>query len=337
MIFGKFALAIYLPAVKARKRSWNLDERIIYRHILPVFGQKRLSAIASLEVEAWQRDLAGKGLAGSSCNRIISVFRNILALARSHGLCSGKPEAAIRPFPVKTRLNRHLSGPEAHALWRELQKHESKAALALRLILLTGCRKSEILKARWENVNLDNAMLAIPLSKSGQPRFVPLSAEAVGIMEKMRKVTRSPWLFPGRAGDKPVADIYYFWNSLRKRLKMENVRIHDLRHTFASLLLASGHSLYEAQSILGHRDSRSTMIYAHLDNERLIAAVNKASYVITDGKTGKKTGRKADMRGKIKIGTCAGKEFQKMLEKIGVKLVEKFQEVMENFLLEFQC
>lgn len=336
MNLGKFVLEIFLPGLRARKRSWETDERIAGKYILPEFGAKKFSAITSLDIEAWASSLAARDLGGSSRNRIFSVFRGICAQAHDHGLIRRMDANLLRSFPVPRRVNRYLNEEEARALWEELQKHTHKAAIALRLILLTGCRKNEILKARRENVDLRASRLIIPMSKSGQPRYVPLCAEAKRTIAEHVPTSSSPWLFPGRNQDKPVSDIYYFWDKLRKRLNLANVRIHDLRHTFASMLLASGHSLYEAQTILGHADSRSTMIYAHLENSRLLKAVDNAAARIMGVHD-----REAEDQGAIdpikeKMEEILRESIGKIFREMKKEFIQEMEEIRKNFYGNFK-
>ena len=97
-----------------------------------------------------------------------------------------------------------------------------------------------------------------------------------------------PWVFPGHAPGKPLSDIYLFWNKLRRKLGLQGIRVHDLRHTFASLLVNAGHSLYEVQKLLGHSDPRTTMRYAHLGQSSLLAATQTVSTRLARGQRGKK-------------------------------------------------
>ncbi len=98
-----------------------------------------------------------------------------------------------------------------------------------------------------------------------------------------------PWLFPGHAPGKPLSDVYLFWDGLRRGLGLADVRIHDLRHTFASFLVNAGHSLYEVQKLLGHSDPRTTMRYAHLGQASLLAAAQSVSCFLTPAKGKKDT------------------------------------------------
>lgn len=182
--------------------------------------------------------------------------------------------------------NPHAAGTVSHA-GRSAAAHagagksDRPEAFALRLLLLTGGRKSEILKARWENVRLDQRLLTVPLSKSGRPRHILLSEAAIKVLRVLPRTLGNPWLFPGHAPGKPLSDIYRFWNELRRSLGLADVRIHDLRHTFASFLVNAGHSLYEAQKMLGHSDPRTTMRYAHLGQASLLAAAETVSGFFT--------------------------------------------------------
>ena len=188
---------------------------------------------------------------------------------------------------------------------RALEKSDRPEASAIRLLLLTGARKSEVLKARWEHVRLDLRLLVVPLSKSGKPRHIPLSDEAIAIMRAIPRQPGNPWLFPGEAPGKPLSDLYLFWNKLRRELGLADVRIHDLRHTFASFLVNAGHSLYEVQKLLGHSDPRTTMRYAHLEQASLVTVAETVSVFLA------RPGRrnvKAPKSGNFTPGPCGAHE-----------------------------
>lgn len=269
-----FVSQIYLPNIKVRKRSWQIDERIARQYLSPVFGHRVLSEINRCEVEDWLNSLLESGLAPSSCNRFLAVFKTICSFAETRGfLESGKsPCNGVSSFKIHKQRERYLSQDEARRLMERLEQSDRPEALALRLLLLTGARKNEILKARWENVNLEQRLLTVPLSKSGKPRHIVLSDAAIAVIKSIPQKAGIPWLFPGHAEGKPLSDVYLFWKKLRAELGLKDVRVHDLRHTFASFLVNSGYSLYEVQKVLGHADPRTTMRYAHLGQASLLAA-----------------------------------------------------------------
>ena len=272
-----FARMAYLPHIRLRKRSWQVDERILRQHIMPTFAAFALSDITRSDVEGWLYSLARQGLAPASCNRILSVFKSLCSLAVVRGVISHSPCTGVAPLKIRQMRERYLSHDEARRLILALQKSSRPEARVLQLLLLTGARKSEILKARWEDVHLDRHLLTVPLSKSNRPRHIALSDEAVAVIRNLPRHPGCSWLFPGHTPDKPLSDIYLFWNDLRQKLGIAEVRIHDLRHTFASILVNAGHSLYEVQRLLGHSDPRTTMRYAHLGHCSMLAATGTVS------------------------------------------------------------
>lgn len=274
-----FVSDVYLPYMRLRKRSWRVDERIARQYLSAAFGDRQLTGIARREVEDCLQALSARGLAPATCNRILAVFKTICSLAEMRGVLPAghSPCMGVSPFKIHTQRERYLTRDEAQRLMRELKKSDRPEAIAIRLLLLTGARKSEILKARWEHVNIEQRLLTVPLSKSGKPRHILLSDAALDVICAIPRTSGNPWLFPGHAPGKPLSDLYLFWNKVRRDLGLADVRIHDLRHTFASFLVNAGHSLYEAQKILGHGDPRTTMKYAHLGQASLLAAAETVS------------------------------------------------------------
>lgn len=214
--FDTFVSDVYLPHVQLHKRSWNVDERIARQHLSPIFGDRRLDDIERCEVEKWRHGLLMRGLAPSTCNRILAVFKSIFSLAGMYGLLpvGQSPCVGVLPLKVHTMRERYLTPSEARRLMRELEQSTRPEAAAIRLLLLTGARKSEILKAKWEYVRSDLRLLIVPLSKSGKPRHIPLSDEAIAVIGSLPRRSGCPWLFPGHgAGVKPLSDIYIFGTS----------------------------------------------------------------------------------------------------------------------------
>lgn len=280
--FDTFVSDVYLPYAKARKRSWSVDARIARQYLSPTFGALKLASIPRCAVADWLHKLLADGLAPATCNRILAVFKTICSLAEIHGALPVGQSPCRGLWPIKNHVQRerYLTRDEAQRLMRRLQESERPEASAIRLLLLTGARKSEILKARWEHVNIEQRLLAVPLSKSGRPRHIFLSRAALDVLCAIPRTPGNPWVFPGHAPGKALSDLYLFWNRIRRELRLADVRIHDLRHTFASFLVNAGHSLYETQKMLGHRDPRTTMRYAHLGQDSLLAATETVSGLV---------------------------------------------------------
>lgn len=289
LTLDSFVSQVYLPHVKARKRSWDVDERIARKHLSPIFGRCRIGEITTFDVERWLTNLSESGLAPATCNRILAALKSICALAEVFGhIPFGlSPCRQVKQLKVRSRKERFLSVEEGKKLMAYLRTIDKKESKALQLLLLTGARKSEILKARWEDLDLENRVLTVPVSKSGKPRYIYLSEEAVDVFRQINRMDGGDWIFPGRNLEKPVSDIYQFWNRTRCHLGLKDVRIHDLRHTFASYLVSNGHTLYEAQQLLGHSDPRTTIRYAHFVQRALVEATGSVSRLLTELDQGK--------------------------------------------------
>ncbi|WP_325167893.1 tyrosine-type recombinase/integrase [Pseudomonas lactis] len=152
-------------------------------------------------------------------------------------------------------------------------------------LIFTGARKREVLNARWEDIDLNRQVWRIAVNKSGKPRYVPLSNSVLQLLADLKLelsdgdslIKDSEWLFPNPETGKAYVQIYYSWDTARKLAGLPGFRMHDLRHTFASLLINAGRSLYEVQRILGHTQIKTTQRYSHLSQDTLVDAANSAA------------------------------------------------------------
>ena len=178
------------------------------------------------------------------------------------------PCRSVTRYPQRKR-ERFLTDTEFTRLGQVLDDVDTEggasasAVAALRLLMLTGCRKSEILTLRWEYVVLDASELRLPDAKTGA-RIVPLSPSAVRLLAGLPCQNGNPWVIPGRKPGTHMRDLDDAWEILRSRAGLRDVRIHDLRHSFASRALALGESLPMIGKLLGHRKVDTTARYAHL-------------------------------------------------------------------------
>lgn len=261
MTLDEFVVREYLPHAKIRKKSWAIDERIARRHISPFFGARPLDSIQANEIEEWHNSLLENGFSAASCNRYLAVLRGILGFGVERGALARSPCCNIAAFKSRGRLERCLSHKEAACLMARLASSDKIEARAIQLLLLTGAKKGEILEARWENVSFERNTLAIGNATHGGQRHIILSEAAASLLKRMSRTRTGPWLFPGRSPGKHISDIYLYWNSLRNELGLANMRIQDLRHSFANFLVNSGRSLYELQKLLGHQHVGATRRY----------------------------------------------------------------------------
>ena len=138
------------------------------------------------------------------------------------------------------------------------------AVAAVRLLILTGCRKSEITTLKWEYVDFEQRILKLPTHKTGKDKAVLLNAPALEVLSKLPRIDGNPYVFPGEKAGKPIAGLYVMWRRACMRAKIGNVRLHDLRHTFASVMAGAGDSLLMIGKLLGHKHATTTERYAHL-------------------------------------------------------------------------
>ena len=148
------------------------------------------------------------------------------------------------------------------------------------MLILTGARKREVLDAKWQDFDFSRRIWRIPMSKSGKARHVPLSDGAMTVLSTMPRKFECEWPFANPETGKPFCNIFSAWNTARKNARLSDVRMHDLRHSFASLLVNSGRTLYEVQHILGHTQVKTTQRYAHLSQDTLLAAANAATAAV---------------------------------------------------------
>jgi len=282
--FEAFIRDRFIPHIKVRKRSWRTDEVVIRLHLMPRFGPHRLNRVARADVVSFHHDLSCKGYAAGTCNRILVQLKFIYNCAIRWDILPplSNPCVGVELLDDPGGGERYLNEQEVSRLFDELDRNRNtQVAQIIRLLLYTGARKREILDARWEHVDLRRRLLTIPISKSGKPRHIPLSDASVELLDSLQRDESVPWVFFNPKTLKPPVSIFYAWDSIRAKVGLQDVRLHDLRHSFASFLVNSGRSLYEVQRLLGHYDPKVTMRYAHLSPEALIDAANVVSNLVT--------------------------------------------------------
>jgi len=255
------------------------------KQIMPRLGKNKL--VASLQRDDVQQlvDQISKSNGPVAANRMHSHFRKALNLAVAAGMVEENPAAkSIRRNPEHNR-ERYLCQSEIKRLLKAVSSHRSRpAAAAIMLLLLTGARKSEILSMKWADVDLDEARWIKPASQTKQrrPHHVPLSSEAIELLKDVRKdAATSPFVFPGRGLSGHRSSIKKDWEEVRAAAGIEDCRLHDLRHTFASLAVSNGVSLEFVGALLGHSQATTTHRYAHLHDGPLRQTVNDIGGLIT--------------------------------------------------------
>ena len=199
---------------------------------------------------------------------------------------SANPTEGLSTIPEVHR-QRFLTADETKRLIAAIDEDENRgAAQAIKLLLLTGGRRNEITHAKWEHVDWEKRTLLVPVSKSGKPRTIALNGASIALLESVPRVQDSEHIFPSPFSGHPFASLFYPWDRIRRRAGLIDVRLHDLRHSFASFLVNQGVSLYVVQSLLGHTQVRMTQRYAHLAPQTLLDAAEVAAVVICGPRAG---------------------------------------------------
>ena len=277
----EFAYERYLPYVKSYKRSWQKDESILKHHILPRFGRLHLDEITTRDVSLFHLSLPSKGYAPGTANCMLVLLRYMFNLARKWDFDLKNPASGLSKLEENNVKQRYLNPEETQRLYACLQESgNTQLKYIVPLLLLTGCRKRELRGAQWDHFDLERRTWRIPLSKSGKARHVPLSSGVLAILAQLPRFEGCPYLVPNPKTRKPYICIFPPWKRVRKKAGLPDVRIHDLRHSFASFLINSGRSLYEVQHLLGHAQSITTQRYAHLSQSTLLDAVDAVNDLV---------------------------------------------------------
>ena len=272
----------YLPFVKTYKRSWRTDETVLRIHVLPHLGSLFLDEITTERIIDIVATMQGDDYAPGTTARVVVILRFLFNLARKWNVLKGNENPAVGiPVPPDVQRNRFLDKSEIERLVEVLVRDENQvAAKAIMLLLLTGARRNEITHACWEHVNLKSSTLFVPLSKSGRSRYVFLDAAAIDVLKSVPRLPGNPYVFPSPLTGRPCASLHFPWHRIRTEAGLADVRLHDLRHTFASVLVNKGKRLYTVQRLLGHANARATQRYAHLDQQSLVEATEAMGNVV---------------------------------------------------------
>jgi integrase len=279
---AEFIRDSYMPYAKNVKRSWQTDETILRIHILQKFGAHRLDQITDQAIANLISRMRDAGYASGTTNRVLVLLRFIFNLAKKWGVpgSAKNPTGGLKTAPDVCR-ERFLTHDEARRLLLALDADENGvAACAIKLLLFTGARRNEITHAKWEFVNWEKRTLLVPRAKSGRPRSIYLNSAALELLKSIPRADDNTYIFPSPVTGRPSPSLHFPWFRIRDRAGLLDMRLHDLRHSFASFLVNQGISLYVVQGLLGHTQARTTQRYAHLANDTLSDAAEVIRNVV---------------------------------------------------------
>jgi integrase len=253
MTYAEFFDDHYLPHAKLHKRSWDRDEELYRLRIKDVFGGKRLNLITRHQLQTFHSSLAAAGLAPATANHHLKLIRQSLNLAREWSMLEGEnPAAGIAMLHEDNKVENFLDDEQLKRLLEVLRSDRNRAVCRIALFLLsTGCRLNEALSATWADVEIERRVFTIRStnSKSRKLRSVPLNDSAIEVLNSLDRGEGADPLFVSSRGRKRHArkaftTIAKQWDRIRKAAGLPHLRLHDLRHSFASFLVNDGRTLY---------------------------------------------------------------------------------------------
>lgn len=272
-------------ALRVKESTGKEYRRNLRRFILPALGRHRVTEVTRADVAKFHHDLRHIPY---QANRCIEVISKMFSLAELWGLRpdGSNPRRHLKKYAEEKR-ERFLSPAELKRVGEVLREMESEgleltsAIAAVRLLILTGCRLNEIMTLQWEHVDIPAKALRLPDSKTGA-KVVHLGQPVIELLEKILRVEKNPWVIVGTKPGARLTDLQPFWQRVRARAGLKDVRIHDLRHTFASTAVAVGQGLPMIGKLLGHNQVQTTARYAHLAADPVRTAANVVSAALAD-------------------------------------------------------
>ena len=262
---------------KKKASSLDRDERLLKRFVLPALGSKKIIAVTRADVARLHHSVGQE--TPIQANRVLAVLSKMMTLSIKWGI---RPEAEGNPCRFVERFKeakreRYLSPDELARLGTALAELEQEGLelpsviAAVRMLIFTGCRREEILSLKWEYIDLERACLRLPDSKTGA-KTVPLGPPALEVLAQTPRLEGNPYVCPGLKAGGHLIGLPKAWGRIQRRAGLEGVRLHDLRHSFASVGAAAGLGLPIIGALLGHTQAATTQRYAHLADDPLQAA-----------------------------------------------------------------
>ena len=281
---GKRFLKEYVPD-HCKASTAEEYRRSIELFIDPRIGKLRVPDVQRSDIAALHHNMRDTPY---QANRTLGVLSKMMNLAE---LWEIRPDGSnpcrhVKRFKEEKR-ERFLSDEEYQRLGaalKEIEQERSETAsaiAAIRLLMLTGCRLSEIQKLQWEHVDLDTGELRLPDTKTGA-KVVHLGDPAIAVLRGIGRQKDNPWVIVGRKSGSHLTDLQHPWRRIRERAGLNDVRIHDLRHSFASGGLLVGEGLPMIGKLLGHAQVQTTARYAHLANDPVKSAANRIASRIAE-------------------------------------------------------
>ena len=261
--FMLFAEAYIENYAKKHKKTWEEDARKIKRHLAGIWKNRLLESITKADIIALHSKVGAT--TPYEANRLVKQISKMFELAKEWGYLpesNSNPAKSIKFFKEEKR-DRWLSQEEMPRLVAAIEAEGNfYAKMAIWMYLFTGARKTELLTAKWSDIDMARCELRLEDTKAGRTHYIPLSKPAMELLERIPRIEDNPYIFPGHIKGKHLVNISKPWNRIKTQAKIENVRLHDLRRTVGSWLAQAGNSLHLIGKVLNHSNQSTTAVYA---------------------------------------------------------------------------
>ncbi|MBF0454001.1 MAG: tyrosine-type recombinase/integrase [Magnetococcales bacterium] len=279
--FGQFAERYLVHA--SGKISLKDDQNKLNLRLIPAWGNRPVNTITERDVRRMIASVKSDGRAIATCNRYLALIKTMFNFFIHEKIIDANPAERVKIEQENNQRTRWLDEDELGRLFQALEKTSPVSRAAIGLMLFTGARSGSVLSARWADIDMDRKQWRIPFTKgkksSGQ--VIPLNDAAMEILESQEDVKIGMYVFPGQKPGAHLTTVKKPWATAIKNAGIEDMKIHDLRHTFASMVLNSGAELYHVQQLLGHKTGAMTQRYAHIKDEALRKASSGIAQVVS--------------------------------------------------------
>lgn len=272
--------AEYYDFAKSTKRSWKRDEQLWRIRIKPKLGHLKLSEITVKQVQTLMMDVRKEGLAAATADHHGQLMRRLGNMAVKWGYLDANFARGIQLYHEFNMVENIPDDVQLQKLLHVLHTDENRQiCLLVQFLLMTGARRSEAINMKFTDVSIEQKLWTVPhqASKSKRTRFIPLNESALEVLAQIERKPGDVYVFANPETGKPFVSVFKPWDRIRKQAGMPTLRMHDLRHAYASMCVNNGCTIYEVSQLLGHADTRVTQRYAHLSTSTMLNAANSVT------------------------------------------------------------
>ncbi len=269
--FSEFSRMYLENYAKINKRSWRDDQYRLEANMIPFFGNSDLQEITPLMIEQYRRGRLESGVTKSTVNRETALLKKMFNVAMNWSLAQRNPVLGIKMFSERDGLKERILAYDEEA--RFLAECPAFLQPIVVMALHTGMRRGEILNVKWDQIDLEKRIVQVKHTKNGKDRLIPINESLFSVLASLKRQAIGDLVFPNPQTGKPYTEVKKSFKLACKKAGLSGIRFHDLRHTFASRLIAAGVDLVTVRDLLGHFSVTVTQRYTHPGNGQKIQAV----------------------------------------------------------------